>query len=173
MYMFKDITTIATISDYLPLLNGCLLVEVGMFILFYNKLLNQVHIKKWFQTFKLNALLLDVFILLIFIVKTIYLYKYFFNRFMIINFTALAIAFQILNEIFFHFLVLVIPYNYNILVNYFKEYATELGLLSHVGYSIMMVFVALLSSHLSLYSFNINLILFILSTYVLTFLINL
>ena len=102
-----------------------------------------------------------------------WIYKYFFNRFMIINFTALAIVFQILNEVFFHFLVFVIPYNYNILVNYFKEYAKELGLLSHIGYSIMMVFVALLSSHISLYSFNINIIIFIFSTYVLAILINL
>ena len=173
MYIFKDITTLNSISDYLPLLNGCLLVEIGMLFLFYKKLLNQYHIKKWFQTFKLTALLLDVFILLIFIVKTIYIYKYFFNRFMIINFTALAIVFQVLNEVFFHFLVFVIPYNYNILVNYFKEYAKELGLLSHIGYSIMMVFVALLSSHISLYSFNINIIIFIFSTYVLAILINL
>lgn len=172
MVIFKDITNINNISEYLPLLNSCLIIELLIFFLIYNNIINSFHLKKWYQKYKLNAIILDVFVLLIFLVKAVYFYKYFFSTFNILKFIGLAIFFQLFNETWFHILIRNIPYGYNNLLDYFKDYIKELGLFAHVGYSIMMMFVAALSSHISLYSYNINIIVFIITTYILSILIN-
>ena len=79
MVIFKDITNINNFSEYLPLLNSCLLIELLIFFLVYSKLINSFHLKKWYQTYNLSAIIIDVFILLIFLVKTVFFYKYFFS----------------------------------------------------------------------------------------------
>ena len=172
MVIFKDITTINKISEYLPLLNSCLLAELLVFFMVYNNVINSFHLKKWYQTYKLSALIVDVFVLLFFLVKAVSIYKYFFSNFNILYFIALCIFIQIFNEIWFYLLIINIPYGYNNLIDYFKNYAKELGLMSHIGYGVMMIFVSMLSSHISLYSYNINIIIFIIVTYLLSILIN-
>lgn len=172
MVIFKDITNINNFSEYLPLLNSCLLIELLIFFLVYSKLINSFHLKKWYQTYNLSAIIIDVFILLIFLVKTVFFYKYFFSSFNILKFIGLAIFFQLFNESWFYILIRNIPYGYNNLLDYFKNYTKDFGLLAHIGYSIMMMFVAALSSHISLYSYNINIIIFIITTYMLSILIN-
>jgi hypothetical protein len=138
----------------------------------YSSVINSFHLKKWYQTYKLSALIVDVFVLLFFLVKTVSFYKYFFSSFNILYFIVLSICIQIFNEIWFYLLIINIPYGYNNLIDYFKNYAKELGLISHVGYGVMMIIVSLLSSHISLYSYNINIIIFIITTYLLSILIN-
>jgi hypothetical protein len=172
MVIFKDVTTINNFSGYLPLLNSCLLAELLIFIMVYSSVINSFHLKKWYQTYKLSALIVDVFVLLFFLVKTVSFYKYFFSSFNILYFIVLSICIQIFNEIWFYLLIINIPYGYNNLIDYFKNYAKELRLMSHVGYGVMMIIVSLLSSHISLYSYNINIIIFIITTYLLSILIN-
>lgn len=172
MAVFKDITHITNFSEYLPLLNSCLTVELLLLFILYSNSINSSHLKKWYQTYKLNALIIDVFVLLIFLVKTVLFYKYAFSSFNILKFIGLAIYFQLFNESWFYLLLLNIPYGYNNLIDYFKNYTKEFGLAAHIGYSCMMIFVAMLSSHISLYSYNINIIIFIITTYLLSILIN-
>jgi len=172
MAVFKDITHINNFSEYLPLLNSCLIVELLLVVILYNKLINSFHLKKWYQTYNLSALIIDVFVLLIFLVKTVFFYRYFFSSFNILKFIGLAIFFQLFNETWFHILIRNIPYGYNNLIDYFKNYTKEFGLTAHIGYSCMMIFVAMLSSHISFYSYNINIIIFIIVSYLLSILIN-
>lgn len=172
MVVFKDITHINNFSEYLPLLNSCLIVELLLIIILYSNSINSFHLKKWYQTYKINALIIDVFVLLIFLVKTVLFYKYAFSKFNILKFIGLAIYFQLFNESWFYLLLLNIPYGYNNLLDYFKKYTEELGFISHIGYSGMMIFVAMLSSHISFYSYNINIIIFITVLYLLSILIN-
>jgi hypothetical protein len=172
MAVFKDITHINNFSEYLPLLNSCLIVELLLLFILYSNLINPFHLKKWYQTYKLNAIITDVFVLLIFLVKTVFFYKYFFSSFNILKFVGLAIFFQLFNETWFYILLINIPYGYNNLLDYFKDYTKELGLASHIGYSGMMIFVAMLSAHISFYSYNTNIIIFITVIYLLSILVN-
>ena len=172
MVIFKDITSIDRFSEYLPLLNSCLLTELIIFFIVYNNLIDSFHLKNWYKTYKLSALIVDIFVLLFFLVKTVTFYKYFFSSFNILQFILLAISFQLFNESWFYLLIVNIPFGYNTLIDYFKSYAKELGFTSHIGYGFMMIIVSLLSSHISLYSYNINIIIFIISTYLLSILIN-
>ena len=75
MVVFKDITHINNFSEYLPLLNSCLIVELLLIIILYSNSINSFHLKKWYQTYKINALIIDVFVLLIFLVKTVLFYN--------------------------------------------------------------------------------------------------
>jgi hypothetical protein len=172
MVVFKDITHINNFSEYLPLLNSCLIVELLLLFILYSKLINSFHLKKWYQTYNISALIIDVFVLLIFLVKTVFFYRYFFSSFNILKFIGLAIFFQLFNETWFLILIKHIPYGYNNLIDYFKNYTKEFGLAAHIGYSCMMIFVAMLSSHISFYSYNINIIIFITVIYLLSILVN-
>ena len=125
MVVFKDITHINNFSEYLPLLNSCLIVELLLIIILYSNSINSFHLKKWYQTYKMNALIIDVFVLLIFLVKTVLFYKYAFSKFNILKFIGLAIYFQLFNESWFYLLLLNITYGYNNLLDYFKKYTEE------------------------------------------------
>ena len=58
------------------------------------------------------------------------------------------------------------------MLDFFKDYAKEVGSRSIVGDSFMMILACLLSSHFATYSLNINIIILILSLYFVPYLIN-
>jgi hypothetical protein len=58
------------------------------------------------------------------------------------------------------------------MLDFFKEYAKEVGLGAILGDSFMMILSCLLSSYFATYSLNANIILLIVSVYFLPYLIN-
>ena len=139
----------------------------------YHGVFNSFYLKKWYKKYQLSAVIADVLILVIgIIIITRFLYKYFFDAFNIWKFTGLAVSIQIIHDILFYLLFKSIPIGYNSMLDFFKDYAKEVGGGAILGDSFMMIIACLLSSHFATYSLNTNIILLVVSCYVIPYIIN-
>jgi hypothetical protein len=172
MSLIKDISNFNNVNDYLPILNGCINADLIIIFLVFHNIFKSNYLKKWYHKYQLSAVIADVLILVIGIVIARFLYKFLFSTFSLWKFTALAICIQIIHDILFYWLFSSLPYGYNEMLDFFKEYANEVGVGAILGDSFMMALSCLLSSYFATYSLNANIILLIVSVYFLPYMIN-
>ena len=172
--MFKDISNFSNVNDYLPILNGCLSADLTIIFLLYNGVFQSYYLKKWYKKYQLSAIIADVLILVIGIILARFFYKYFFplQGFSIWKFTGLALIIQIIHDILFYLFFKSVPTGYNAMLDFFKDYAREVGSSAILGDSFMMILACLISSHFSTYSLNSNIIILIVSVYLFPYMIN-
>jgi len=101
-----------------------------------------------------------------------FFYKFIFDSFNIWKFTALAVFIQIIHDILFYWFFKSVPYGYNKMLDFFKEYAKEVGLGAIIGDSFMMFLSCLLSSYFANYNLNMNIITLIISLYFFPYMTN-
>jgi uncharacterized protein YacL len=172
MTLFKDISNFNNVNDYLPILNGCINADIIIIFLVFHNIFKSNYLKKWYHKYQLSAVIADVLILVIGIILSRFFYKFFFSSFNIWKFTTLAVCIQIIHDILFYMLFESLPYGYNEMLDFFKEYAKELGVKAIIGDSFMMILSCILSSYFATYSLNTNIILLVVSVYFLPYLIN-
>jgi uncharacterized protein YacL len=170
--MFGNISNFNNVSDYLPILNGCINADLIIIFLLYHGVFKSYYLKKWYKKYQLSAVIADVLILVIGIIIARYLYKYFFGAFNIWKFTGLAVIIQIIHDILFYLFFKTIPRGYNSMLDFFKDYANEVGINAILGDSFMMILASFLSSHFATYTLNINIIVLICSVYFIPYMIN-
>lgn len=170
--IFQDISNFNNVSNYLPILNGCISSDLIIIFLLYNGFFSSIYLKRWYKKYQLSAVIADVLILVIGIIIARFLYKYLFNSFNIWKFTGLAVIIQIIHDILFYLFFSSVPRGYNGMLDFFKDYAKEVGAGAILGDSFMMTIACLLSSHFATYSLNTNIIILILSTYFIPYIIN-
>jgi hypothetical protein len=169
--IFGNISDFNNTSNYLPILNGCLNADLIIIFLVFHNIFKSKYLKKWYKTFNLSAVLADTFILIIGIIIARFFYKYLFNEFSIWKFTGLAVVIQIIHDILFYYLFYNLPLGYNFMLDFFKDYAKEVGFKAILGDSFMMILACLLSSVFTKYSLNTNIIALVLSLYFVPYLI--
>jgi len=170
--IFKDISNFNNVNDYLPILNGCINADLIVLFLVFHGVFKSLYLKKWYKKYQLNAGLADILILFIGIILTRFFYKYLFTSFSIWKFTSLAVVIQIIHDFLFYFLFKNLPLGYNSMLDFFKEYAKEVGIGAILGDSFMMISACLLSSHFATYNLNINIITLVFSVYFLPYMLN-
>ena len=170
--LLKDISKFNNTSDYLPIINGCVTADLIIIFLVFHGVFRSKYLKKWYINFQLSAVLADILILVIGIIIARFFYKYLFNEFNIWKFTGLAVVIQIIHDILFYLFFNSLPRGYNYMLDFFKDYAKEVGSRSIVGDSFMMILACLLSSHFATYSLNSNIIALVFSLYFVPYLIN-
>jgi uncharacterized protein YacL len=170
--LFADISNYQNVSDYLPILNGCLNADLIVIFLVYHNIFKSTYLKKWYHKYQLSAVIADVLILFIGIIITRYLYKKIFNDFSLFKFTVLAVCVQIIHDYLFYIVFNSLPYGYNKMLDFFKEYAKEVGIGAIIGDSFMVILSCVLSSHFATDNLNTNIILLVLSLYFIPYMIN-
>lgn len=170
--MFNNISNFHNTNDYLPIVNGCINADLIIIFLSYHGIFKSRLLKKWYKKYQLSAVIADVLILVIGIILARFFYKYFFSSFSIWKFTGLAVIIQIIHDILFYLFFISVPKGYNAMLDFFKEYAIEVGVGAILGDSFMMIISCLLSSYFASFSLNTNLIILIVSLYLFPYMIN-
>lgn len=170
--IFKDISNFNNIHDYLYILNGTINADLIIIFLVFHGVFKSTYLKKWYKKYQLNAVLADTLILFIGIILARFFYKYLFTSFDIWKFTGLAVAIQIIHDVLFYWLFKNLPVGYNAMLDFFNEYAKEVGFGAILGDSFMMVLACLLTSHFATYSVNFNIISLAVSLYFVPYMIN-
>lgn len=170
--IFQDISKFDKVYDYLPILNGSIVSDLIIIFLLYNGVFSSFYLKKWYKKYQLSAVIADVLILVIGIIIARFLYRFIFDSFNMWKFTVLAVIIQIIHDILFYLFFKSVPTGYNAMLDFFKDYAKEVGGGAILGDSFMMILACLLSSHFATYSLNTNIILLVISTYVIPYMIN-
>ena len=160
------------IDDYLPIFNGSLISElIILSILYYTPYFNSKYLKKWYETYRLSAVIADVFILVIGIVITRYVFTRFNIKWNIFKFLIILLIIQIFHDYLFYIFFSSIPRNKNKMLDLFKDYAKEVSFKAILGDSFMIFIAGILSTFLTYYSKNTNIIVFVISMYLLPYIL--
>lgn len=170
--MFKDISNFNNLSDYLPILNGSILADIIIILgLYYTKLYPSKYLKKWYENYRLSAVVADVLILVIGKIIVRRIYNKFFKEFSILKFIFLILIIQIIHDILFYLLFITIPRGYNKMIDLFKDYAKEVSYGAIIGDSSMIIISTLLSSIFANFGTNKNIIINIFLVYLIPYII--
>lgn len=157
--MFKDISNFNNLNDYVPILNGAIFADLLIiFIVYYTRFFNSKYLMKWYETYRLSAVIADVLILVIGLVIARFLYKYFFTQFSVIKFIGLVLVIQIIHDILFYVFFKSVPRGMNKMLDLFKDYAKEVSAGAIAGDSFMIAITALASMFFANYSEHTNLL---------------
>lgn len=163
--MFQDISNYENITDYLPILNGVLLVDLAGIQMLISGIIQSKKLGKWYQTFRLEAVMADVLIIVIGIIIARYVYSYFFKSFSLFYFVLLVIGIQVIHDFCFYFFFQSFPNGKNKMIDVFQEYAKEVGIKAVYFDSGMIGLACILASWLASFSTNTNIVLLIFLLY--------
>jgi hypothetical protein len=169
--MFKNIANFSNTADYLPLLNGVLITDLFVILLLNTNIIKSLVLKEWYKKYNLSAVIADVLIICIGLIITRFLYYSFFSTFSIVKFIGLAVSIQIIHDILFYILFKNVPRGLNRMLDTFKDYANEVSYKAILSDSGMMIMAAFITSYLASRNLNTNVIVLILTVYVLPYLL--
>jgi hypothetical protein len=164
MSLFKDISHFSKTSDYLPILNGTILVEIVVLLLTLSQT-SETPLVAWYKTYRLSAVLADVLVVILGIIITRFLYPFIFEKFSIIKFIGLLLLVQTIHDYLFFLIFTWIPRGKNQMLDLFKDYSKRAGITAILGDNLIVIFSALFASLLANLSLNSNIILMIFTLY--------
>ena len=169
--MLKNLSNFNNVSDYLPIIAAALIVD--MVILFRIDLgyINIKSLNAWYNKFGLLAVIADVLSIVIGIIIARFLYPVIFSQYSLIMFLLLTCMVQITHDVSFALLFNSIPRNKSQILDVFKDYGKEVGIAILMVDSIMMVSTILLGSYLASLQTNSVIVIFIISLYILPYLL--
>jgi uncharacterized protein YacL len=164
--MFQNISHFTNTSDYLSILNGALLTDLlFMFFLIFGVFHSKV-LEQWYAKYTIAAAMEDTLILVIGVIIARFLYQLIFGHvFSLWKFTLLAVCIQVLHDILFYIFFSLVPKGSNQMMDTFKAYGKEVSFYAILADSCMMVSTCLLSSYLSSWTTNSNIVLLIFVLY--------
>lgn len=164
--MLSNIKNFNKLSDYLPILNGSIVADlIVLFIVYYTRYFNSRELMKWYETYRLSAVIADVLILVIGIVLARAVFTYFNLSWNIWKFIAVVLSIQVIHDYLFYMMFQSIPRGTNHMFDLFKDYAKEVGVGAILGDSFMIAIAVLLSSYFAGFSLHTNILLLICSVY--------
>jgi uncharacterized protein YacL len=168
----KDISNFNNTGDYLPIVNGAVIAElIVLFIVYYTPYFNSKYLMKWYETYRLSAVIADIFILIIGLVLARYVFNVFNLSWNLWKFLIIVLVIQIIHDVLFYILFTKIPTGTNKMLDLFKGYASEVGVGAILGDSFMIAIAVLLSSYFGHLTVNTNIIILIFSVYLLPYIL--
>jgi hypothetical protein len=169
--LFKNIANFNNTSDYLPLFNAVLITDLFVISLLNSKVIKSNVLREWYSQYNLSAVIADILIIFIGLIIVRLIYYSVFNEFSIIKFTLLAVTVQIIHDILFYVFFTKVPRGVNRMLDTFKDYAGEVSYKAILSDSGMMVMASLIASYLAGKTLNMNVIVMIITLYILPYML--
>jgi len=169
--MFKSIANFSHTQDYLPILNSVLITDLLVILMLNKNIIKSRVLREWYNKYNISAVICDVLIIFIGLIIARYLYKYLFSSYSLYKFILLAVFIQIAHDVLFYQLFKGVSRGQNQMLDTFKDYANEVSFKAILSDSGMMIFASLLSAYLIGKNLNTNIIVLILSLYVMPYLL--
>jgi len=169
--MFKNIANFNNTSDYLPLFTAVLITDLFVILLSNTRVIKSKVLNQWYSQYNLSAVVADVLIILIGLIITRVLYYNIFNEFSIIQFVLLAVVIQIVHDVLFYVFFTNVPRGVNKMMDTFKDYADEVSYKAILSDSGMMAMSSIIASYLASKDLNTNMIVMIISVYLLPYIL--
>lgn len=155
----------------MPIFNGVLITDLFVILLLNLKLINSRVLREWYVDYNLSAVIADVLIIFIGIIIVRSIYYYVFNEFSILKFLLLALVVQFVHDMLFYAFFTNVPRGVNKMLDTFKDYAAEVSYKAVLSDGGMMIMASLIGSYLANKNVNTNIIVMILSLYILPYLL--
>ena len=155
----------------MPIFNGVLITDLFVILLLNLNLINSRVLREWYADYNLSAVIADVLIIFIGIIIVRSIYYYAFNEFSILKFLLLALVVQFVHDMLFYAFFTNVPRGVNKMLDTFKDYAAEVSYKAVLSDGGMMIMASLIGSYLANKNVNTNIIIMILSLYILPYLL--
>jgi hypothetical protein len=169
--IFKNISNFNNIYDYLPIVISALIVDMYVLSRVVFGYIKIKSLNDWYNKFGFLAVVADVLSLVIGIIIARFIYSFFFTNYSLILFIFLTCCIQIIHDLSFAYFFSIVPRNKSIILDVFKDYGKEVGYTILLADSLMIIGSILLGSILASYSLNIQIIILIISLYILPYLL--
>jgi len=169
---FQDISKFSQTNDYLPLLNGALITDLFVILRLISGRLKSKTLKSWYDNYGLGGVLADVLSLMIGIILARFIYSSLFHEFSWLYFCMLAVGIQLAHDLLFAKLFQSIPRGKSKILDTFKDYANEMGPIILLADAMMIISTILLGSIFASLSRNANIIILVISLYLVPYFIN-
>ena len=172
---YADISNYYNISDYLPILNGCINSELTVMYVAYCTLYltigNVDALKLWHEKYTFTLSVWSIITMMLVLVVTRFFYTILFNEFTIYKFTVLSVIVQIVYNLLYYLLFYHRMSNVFKVFNYLDVNSEDLTYRTLTESISLIVLASILSSNFATYTLNSNLVLLIVSVYFIPFFI--
>ena len=160
---YVDISNFYKISDYLPILNGCINSELTvMYIAYFTLYLtigNTDALKLWHEKYTFTLSIWSISTMMLIIVLTRFCYTLLFNEFTVYKFTFLTVVVQLVYDIFYYLTFYhKLPKGFK-MFNYLDITADDVSYRTSTESVSSIILASFLSSNFATYTLNSNLIL--------------
>jgi hypothetical protein len=158
--------------EYVPILTANIYAD--LFIIFVTFTKTYVKIKSlegWYKKYRLSAMIADILIGVLYILLGRYVVYISGVKIGLTAFAALCVAIQLVFDFLFYILFTIIPEGYNDILDYFKGYSKEAGASALLGDSFLVIMAVILSALLNQSSYDTNIVLLIISIYLVPYFI--
>jgi len=163
--MFTDISNFSNINNYFPIVNGAMITDFVVIYLLKINIIKSKTLMEWYKKYEIVAFIADVLSIVICVIIARFFYSSIFKKWSIFNFLILVVVVQLIHDLLFAKLFYSIPRYTSPILDTFKDYANENGLFILLADAMMMISTALLSSLMSNFKINTNIIIFIILLY--------
>ena len=173
---FTDLKPLINYNDkfeYIPILTANIYADLLIIFVTFSGILysKQNIISKWYKKYRLSAMIADILIGVLYLLLARFIVYHFKLDVDLFKFTLLALAIQIILDLTFYLFFSIIPKGHNHMLDFFKQYANEVGVNALLGDSILVIVGVIISAFLNNKSFDYNIIMLILAIYIAPYLI--
>jgi len=165
MSYFSDISKFSRTTDYLPILNAAMIVDMIVILMLERGFIRSKTLREWYNKFHLGAFIADVLSLVIGVVIARFIYTYFGLSWSLLLFLIVVVLVQLTHDLVFSALFYNVPRGVSSILDVFKDYANELGPRILLADSQMMIGTVLLGSLFASMSTNTNIVILIFASY--------
>jgi hypothetical protein len=159
---------------YLQLISGALITDMLVMISymyahsfgFFSSTLS-----KWYKSFGLGAVLSDVTVIVLCVIISKFIYPFIFSKYNILYLIGLAVSIQIIHDLIFGYVISYIDTGKSPIFNIFKSYVKIGGYYIIFVDSLMIISTILIMNYLENLSEDTNIFIFILSLYLLCYIL--
>ena len=128
-------------------------------------------LKEWYAKYNLSAIICDILIIFIGLIIARYVYYKIFKTYSLFKFTSLAVCIQIIHDILFYQIAKSVSRGANKMMDTFKDYGKEVSYKAILADSGMMIMASVMGSYLIGENLNTNIIILIVSAYIMPYLL--
>lgn len=158
--------------EYIPILTANIYADLFIIFVTFAKIYVKIKsLDKWYKKYRLSAMIADILIGVLYILIGRYIVYKSGVKIGLTAFAGLCVFIQIIGDLLFYMLFTIIPKGTNDMLDYFKGYAKEVGANALLGDSFLVIMAVIMSALLNQSRYDTNIVLLILSIYLVPYFI--
>ena len=152
--------------EYVPILTANIYADLLIiFITLGGFIYKSKTLEEWYKKYRLSASIADILIGVLYIILARYIVFTMNIKPSLTSFALLAVTIQVIFDFLFYKFFTSISLGSNHMLDFFKGYAKDVKEGAIIGDSVLVIFAVVLSAFLNLQSFDVNIVMLIISIY--------
>jgi hypothetical protein len=158
--------------EYVPILTSNIYADLLIiFITLGGFIYKSKTLEEWYKKYRLSASIADILIGVLYILLARYVVFITNIKPSLTSFALLSVIIQVIFDFMFYMFFSSIPLGFNHMLDFFKGYAKDVKGGAIIGDSVLVIFAVVLSAFLNLQSFDVNIVMLIISIYLIPYFI--